>query len=774
MMAAWESIFRVYWYNLSIDVTLDTVSLIVTKYNNTAITRTSTVYGDLESVNVSSVAEAQSIASSLGLEVGDNDYNGIVGVLLGNATKGFDDAAGPPPYPTPYLAIDAFQYISLPSQADGCRVAERGNSYTCSCPMESYALGWVENAAIPFNTQMPSVSLTSTYYEALDFDPANNLLGEMGNDFGILNNRSVLAFLSSASAFESHPELSSCAVFQSFNGPPKVIIPASALTATVETTISELGSYNTQYLESSDLPINGPIALQTVSELLGPQPGQTAPVPVPSPTPAAPNRSSPETLSTSSKVPGTPETRPAGEPPKQAGQQPPYQGLNPVLTFGGSTYTADQSSNIVLSSQTLLPGSPAVTIDNTPISVAPGGLAAVVGTRTSTQLLATLSSPAVLTFGGSAYTADASSNIVLAGSTLRAGGSPVVVSGTTVCLVPGGAAAVIGTHTQVFGVPTPTQGSSNTVQNVPCPVPATPVLTFEGSTYTANAASQFVVAGQTVTPGGVIKISNTPISIAPDATLAVIGSSTQSLVGSAITQQPVLTFAGSTYTAGTSSDFLINRQTLSKGGAINIGGTQLSYGQAGTYVIIGTSTQQLQTPSVTAIAEPILTFDGSTYTAGSLSDFFIDGQTLTRDGIIDVHGTRLSYGQDGTKVVIGTSTQNLGTISITVAEEPAITFDGSTYLADSASNFVIDGQTLSRGVTIIVNGTRLSYGQDGTDVVIGTSTEGVGLGGYIMSGFSGGPTSTSSVVFTGRATRRTPAAGFLYLIWLWLGLYMAS
>ena len=756
IMAAWTYITQYSRYNSSIGITLDTVSVAVTKYNNTSITRSSTEYGDTDSVNVSTVAEVQSIKKSLS-GYADSNYGFLIDVFRGNATEGERGNY------TNYLAIDGYQYISLPLNSDGSVVGEVVRT-TYSCTMQSVARNWVELGELPNGYTVSPVSLTSTYYQSL-----GNGLEE---DFGILNVHSFSDFLASVSVFEGHPELRPCAVYSAFNGPPRVVIPVSVLTETVETTIAGLGSYNPESFDLSNLTIHAPYALQPAAELIGPQPGQAAPVPVPSSTPAAPVRSSPEAPSTSSKALGSLAKLLAEEPPEQAGQPSPSQGLNPILTFGGSTYTADQLSNIVLSGQTIHPGSAAATVDNTPISIAPGGLAAVVGT--STQLLATLSSPAVLNFGGSAYTADASSNIVLAGSTLRAGGSPVVVSGTTVSLVPGGAAAVIGTHTQVFGGPTPTQGLSNTVQNVPHLVPATPVLTFEGSKYTANAASQFVVAGQTVTPGGVIKISNTPISIAPDATLAVIGSSTQSLVGSAITPQPVLTFAGSTYTAGTSSDFLINGQTMSKGGTINIGGTELSFGQAGTYVIIGTSTQQLQTPSVTAISEPILTFDGSTYTAGSLSDFVIDGQTLTRGGIIDVHGTQLSYGQDGTKVVIGTSTQELGTTSITVAEKSAITFDGSTYLADSASNFVIDGQTLSRGGTINVDGTQLSYGQDGKDVVIGTSMEGVGLGGYIMSGFSGRPTSTSPVAFTGRAARRTPAAGVLCMIWLGLGLYVAS
>ena len=69
-------------------------------------------------------------------------------------------------------------------------------------------------------------------------------------------------------------------------------------------------------------------------------------------------------------------------------------------------------------------------------------------------------------------------------------------------------------------------------------------------------------------------------------------------------------------------------------------------------------------------SKPIFTFDGSVYTAGPSSDFVIDGRTLSRGGTIDVGGTRLSYSQGGTEVVIGTSTQTLGTATITVAEVP--------------------------------------------------------------------------------------------------------
>ena len=50
----------------------------------------------------------------------------------------------------------------------------------------------------------------------------------------------------------------------------------------------------------------------------------------------------------------------------------------------------------------------------------------------------------------------------------------------------------------------------------------------------------------------------------------------------------------------------------------------------------------------------------------------------------------------------------------------------------------------------------ISFGQSGTDVVVGTSTEPVGLRGWIMSGFGSGATQTGVVAFDGKRTRWDP------------------
>lgn len=136
------------------------------------------------------------------------------------------------------------------------------------------------------------------------------------------------------------------------------------------------------------------------------------------------------------------------------------------------------------------------------------------------------------------------------------------------------------------GQPSWTQGDDVLPQNQA----SIPGLNFGGSIYTTNQASQFLVAGETLTPGGMVTVSGMPISIDPGASIAVIGGSMQLLKGAAATPRPVLTFAGSVYTAGDSNDFIIAGKTLTKGGVIVVDGTRLLMDLSGTDVVIGSST----------------------------------------------------------------------------------------------------------------------------------------------------------------------------------------
>ena len=149
----------------------------------------------------------------------------------------------------------------------------------------------------------------------------------------------------------------------------------------------------------------------------------------------------------------------------------------------------------------------------------------------------------------------------------------------------------------------------------------------------------------------------------------------------------------------------------------------------------------------------MISFGGSTYTANAASAFAIAGQILTHGGVITVSSTLISLAASASYAVIAGSTQSLALAPGPTA--PAtFTFNGSTYTAGIGSDFIIGSQTLTEGGVVTVAGTPISYASNGGDIVVGTSTEAVNIGGLIMSGFgNGGATTTGPIQFTGGAIR---------------------
>ena len=284
--------------------------------------------------------------------------------------------------------------------------------------------------------------------------------------------------------------------------------------------------------------------------------------------------------------------------------------------------------------------------------------------------------------------------------------------------------AVVGTSTQLLATqPPPTEA---------------PILMFGGTAYIADASSAFSIGSQVLTPGGAVTISNTPISLVPGGTIAVVGTSSQLLAPMTMpTETPVLTFNGMTYAADVSSAFTIDGQTLTPGGAIFVSSTPISLAVGGTFAVVGTSTQLLS-PTAIFPEAPILSFEGRANTADASSAFTIDGQPLTKGAIITVNGTPLSLDAEGTAAVIGSSTQILGTATIAGSDAATITFAVQTYTEDAAGDFIIGGQMLRKDGAITVSGTPVTFAAGGMDVVVGSSTEAVGVGGSIMSGFGPG------------------------------------
>lgn len=198
----------------------------------------------------------------------------------------------------------------------------------------------------------------------------------------------------------------------------------------------------------------------------------------------------------------------------------------PILTFGTQAITANAQSAYVIGTQTLQAGSQIVVSGST-ISLAPSATALVVNGHTVSltphSILATVAPP-LITVGPSILTADKHSDYVVAGQTLSAGGSAITVSGTRLSLASGGKDLVIGSSTEHLQ---PQILASST---------EAPTLTFGNAHITADAASEYVIGSQTLLPGQAITVSGTILSLASDDAFLKVGSSTESLSGSVVTE----------------------------------------------------------------------------------------------------------------------------------------------------------------------------------------------------------------------------------------------
>ncbi|OJD30182.1 uncharacterized protein BKCO1_6500043 [Diplodia corticola] len=543
----------------------------------------------------------------------------------------------------------------------------------------------------------------------------------------------------------------------------------------------------------------------------------------------------------------------------------------PVIVAGSQIATMDSSSIFVIGGQTLSPGGQAVTVDGTVLSLAPSATAVVIngqesslagGSTTEGQGPAEIGKPPIVTVGSVAYTANAATQYYLApGQTLTAGGvatvdgtvvslgpsaSYVVVDGATQTfpsalitpapnpafaagatptfliagqtLTPGGQAVVSGTTISldsgannlvvngvtravgagvgiagqplitVGGTPYPAvdgtsfivgdqvltpggvilvdgttvslDSADNTVyfDGVASSLDASnpfstsfPALTAGGSTITPQAIDgsvEYVIGGQTLTPGGSISMDGTFISLAPGATAVVVNGVTQALNPLIATSLPNVVVGGTTI-AGVSkvgSAYVIGGQTLVPGGSITADGTVISLAPGGTALVVDGVTQTLGSGIVTSLPDAVVGGKTLSGIAGVGNTYVVDGQTLTPGGSITVDGTIVSLAPGATALVMNGVTQNFGVGVVTSLPNVVV---GGTTLSDivgTGSTYVVDGQTLTPGGTIMVDGTIISLAPGATALVVGGITQAWGgtlslsdivVGGTTLSGLFG-------------------------------------
>ncbi|MCJ1364783.1 hypothetical protein MMC16_003900 [Acarospora aff. strigata] len=267
----------------------------------------------------------------------------------------------------------------------------------------------------------------------------------------------------------------------------------------------------------------------------------------------------------------------------------------PIKVSGTAISLALDASALVVgtNTQTLVPpatlpstetrplsaGGSAIITSKTPLSLTPSTPSSLTGSSTQTQISPEVSS--VIAIAGFTFTTKSTSQYLIGTQTLLAGAPAITVLGTPVSLALSASALVIGSSTHNL---IPSQTAS--------------IITIAGVTITADSASRYLIGSQTLSPGSPLTVSGMQISLAPSASVLVIGSSTHNLIPSKTAS--IITIAGVTITADSASRYLIGSQTLSPGSAITLSGVPISLAPAASELVVGSSTQKLPTMTTTA------------------------------------------------------------------------------------------------------------------------------------------------------------------------------
>ncbi|KAL1591951.1 hypothetical protein SLS60_011543 [Paraconiothyrium brasiliense] len=404
-----------------------------------------------------------------------------------------------------------------------------------------------------------------------------------------------------------------------------------------------------------------------------------------------------------------------------------------IGTVGSNPIIVGPSSAVVVGTQTLVPGGGVVIVNGSPVSLVPSGNALVIGsTAANGALIGTQTTslphvifpagsaqaqagaaPPVLTIGSSTLTANAATQFFIApGQTLTPGGT-ATIDGQVVSLDTSAAFIVIGGSTQILPTSPPAVATSP------------PEIVIDGTTVTAvpntnNGANgalgpTFVISGHTLVPDHAVTVAGTIISLPLSGSFAVINGVTSTFANAA----SPLTVAGAAITPlpNPGPSFIIDGHLLTPGALITVSGTTLSLLPSATAIVINGVTTPLSLPT-------ILTLGSHTYTAlpPSAPAFLISGQTLTPGGTITVHGTTFSLSPSATALVVNGITTLLPP-NAQLTNPPLLTLGTHTYTAlpGAATAFVINGQTLTPGGVLVVNGTTISLSPGATQLVYGSA-----------------------------------------------------
>lgn len=249
---------------------------------------------------------------------------------------------------------------------------------------------------------------------------------------------------------------------------------------------------------------------------------------------------SPNAVSSHNQIANAASTRAVSNSPSSAEGNPnvvnllPVPGLNSQVATAVPAAAVNAVANVVISS-TNAQGSVVVTTSQAPGVIitstnAQGSQIVTTMPVVSPQVLNNTPKPAPVVVDGHTLTTNTQSQYIIAGQTLTPNTPLILGSGSSTTPI----------ILQTSGInPVLVIGSSTTTLHLTSSTPTTtppPAITIGTQTITPNAQGQYIVGTQTLTPGGTTPPGGTAavgggttVSLAPSATQAVVGTSTEGL-----------------------------------------------------------------------------------------------------------------------------------------------------------------------------------------------------------------------------------------------------
>ncbi|KAF2873135.1 hypothetical protein BDV95DRAFT_593502 [Massariosphaeria phaeospora] len=311
--------------------------------------------------------------------------------------------------------------------------------------------------------------------------------------------------------------------------------------------------------------------------------------------------------------------------------------------------------------------------------------------------------------------------VVIGTETLKPG-QTTHLNGVEIVVPETGSAVVVGGNTVAV----------NSVPTLPS------VLTYGENKVTANAQGQYVVGTQTLTPGGVVTVDGSTLSLGPSGTIAVVNGVTQTLEPNS-PGVPNLTLNGQTFSAsvvdGTTA-IIYEGQTLSPGAAITVSGTTYSMpASASGSVVLAVVDGITSTLGQSVTAAAALTIDGKTYSASvrdGTTEYSLGPNTTLKPGeAITISGTTYSLDPKGTALVVNGKTSTVPSRPASNSASTTRSGSKSESTGDSTSTDQRDpGNFIASGFGIESTGPDVPGRGSGLDVW----AEGwlIGLAGWVL------------------------------------------